>query len=152
MKTSVFVLATCVLALGVSACSGDDDEGGNAGTAVSITLQEDTVTASRASAPAGAVTFNVRNTGQEVHEFVIIKTDLAEGMLPMANGSVDETGAGLTVIDEIEDIPPSGSGTLNVQMTAGKYVLVCNVVEEAADGAVIANHYAEGMHMAFTVE
>jgi hypothetical protein len=37
-------------------------------------------------------------------------------------------------------------------MTAGKYVLVCNVTEMAADGTVIANHYAEGMHMAFTAE
>jgi len=140
------------MALGASACSGDEDDNASAGTTVAITLQEDTVTASPTSAPAGAVTFNVRNTGMEVHEFVIVKTDLPEGQLPMANGQVDETAAGMTVIDEIEDIPPGSSGTVNAQLAAGKYVLICNIVEAAPDGAVIANHYAEGMHMAFTVQ
>jgi copper(I)-binding protein len=151
MKSTIIAFATCVIALGVSACSSDDDTG-SAGSTVSITLQEDTVTASPASVPAGGVTFNVRNTGTEVHEFVIVKTDLAEEQLPMANGHVDETAAGMTVVDEIEDIPAGGSGTLNVQLATGQYVLICNVVEEAADGAVMANHYAEGMHTAFTAQ
>jgi len=150
MKSIVHALATCVIALGSSACSDDDDAGG--GSTVSITLQEDTVTASPASAPAGEVTFNVRNIGMEVHEFVVVKTDLPEAQLPMANGQVDEAAAGMTVIGEIEDVPAGGAGSVKLQMAAGKHVLICNVVEAAPDGAVIANHYAEGMHTAFLVQ
>jgi len=52
------------------------------------------------------------------------------------------------VIDEIEDIPVGETQSLTVDLEAGKYVLICNIYDEAEAEA----HYAEGMRTAFTVE
>ncbi len=102
------------------------------------------------SAPAGSVTFAVTNTGPEdVHEFVILKTDLDPGALPVdANGAVTETGAGIEVVDEIEDIPVGSSQELTATLAAGKYVLLCNIYDETEKEA----HYKMGMRIAFTAE
>ena len=103
-----------------------------------------------ASAPAGDVTFVVTNNGpDDVHEFVVIQTDLAPDALPTdENGAVDEAGDGITVIDEIEDIAVGTTEELTTTLAAGNYVLICNIYEEDEDEA----HYQMGMYTAFTVE
>lgn len=142
-----------VLALVAGAC-GDDDGGEEtgAGGAIEITLQEFAVLPSPDSAPAGEVTFNVTNIGPEdVHEFVVFATDLAPDKLPTApDGSVDETGEGVELIDEIEDIAVDATPTLTVTLDAGSYVLICNIVEE--EGAETIVHYQQGMRVGFTAE
>lgn len=142
-----------VLALVAGAC-GDDDGGEEtgAGGAIEITLQEFAVLPSPDSAPAGEVTFNVTNIGPEdVHEFVVFATDLAPDALPTApDGSVDETGEGVELIDEIEDIAVDATPTLTVTLDAGSYVLICNIVEE--EGADTIVHYQQGMRVGFTAE
>ena len=119
------------------------------GGTVNVTLQEWAVVPDKAEIAAGTVKFVVTNDGPEdVHEFVIIKTDLAPGDLPVdADGVVDEAGGGMTVIDEIEDIPVDASETLEVELAAGKYVLLCNIWSEDEQ----ESHYQEGMRIAFTV-
>ena len=142
-----------VLALVAGAC-GDDDGGEEtgAGGAIEITLQEFAVLPSPDSAPAGEVTFNATNIGPEdVHEFVVFATDLAPDALPTApDGSVDETGEGVELIDEIEDIAVDATPTLTVTLDAGSYVLICNIVEE--EGAETILHYQQGMRVGFTAE
>lgn len=84
----------------------------------------------------------------DTHEFVVIKTDLAAGALPVdADGVVDEAGGGITVIGEIEDVEVGTSRAVTLNLTAGKYVLLCNIWSEDEQEA----HYAEGMRTAFTV-
>ena len=102
------------------------------------------------SAPAGSVTFTVNNTGPEdVHEFVILKTDLDPGALPVdANGAVSENGAGIEVVDEIEDITVGATKDVTATLAAGKYVLICNIYDEAEKEA----HYKMGMRIAFTAK
>ena len=41
--------------------------------------------------------------------------------------------------------------TTTLDLEAGDYVLLCNIVEEEEDGEV-ESHFAEGMHTTFTVE
>jgi hypothetical protein len=121
------------------------------GTAVGVQLDEFTVTPDAQSAPAGRITFRVSNVGEEFHEFLVIKTDLAEDDLPTeADGSYEENGAGTELLDEIEGIPPGGSRNLTLDLDAGSYVLICNIVE--AEGGETEAHYSLGMHAAFTVE
>jgi hypothetical protein len=92
------------------------------------------------------------NIGGTVHELVVIKTDLAPESLPTAeDGSVDETGEGIEVIDEAEDIPAQDEASFTTELEAGSYALICNVVQENDDGTTIV-HYTEGMHTGFTVE
>ena len=102
------------------------------------------------SAAAGDITFAVTNTGPEdVHEFVVLKTDLDPASLPTDDtGAVDEAGAGIEVVDEIEDIPVGESQQLTAALEAGKYVLLCNIYDETEQEA----HYTMGMRTSFTVE
>jgi uncharacterized cupredoxin-like copper-binding protein len=118
-------------------------------TTVKVTLQEWAVVPAPASVAAGAVLFEVTNSGPEdVHEFVVIKTDLDAGALPVdSTGTVTEDGAGMTVVDEIEDIPVGQTQELTVTLAAGKYVLLCNIY--SADEQ--ESHYAMGMRIAFDV-
>ena len=118
------------------------------GTNIDVTLQEFAVLPSTPSASAGEVTFHVTNNGpDDVHEFVIVKTDLAPDALPTTeDGSVDEAGEGIEPVDEIEDIAVGASEDLTVTLEAGNYVLLCNIVEA---GEV---HYESGMRTAFSVE
>jgi uncharacterized cupredoxin-like copper-binding protein len=122
---------------------------GGGGTTIDVALQEWAVVPSANAAPAGDVTFKVTNQGPaDPHEFVILKTDLGAASLPTdETGAVDEAGAGITVVDEIEDIQVDGSGEVTATLDAGSYVLLCNIYEEADQEA----HYAMGMRIDFTV-
>jgi uncharacterized cupredoxin-like copper-binding protein len=138
------VAALSVLAaLSLISCGGGE-------TTVDVTLQEFAVIPAQDSAPAGTITFQVENTGpDDVHEFVVIKTDLAPDALPTdENGVVDEEGEGMEVIDEIEDIPVGETQSVTVDLEAGSYALICNIFEEEEQEA----HYTMGMRAAFTVE
>jgi uncharacterized cupredoxin-like copper-binding protein len=119
-------------------------------TTIDVTLQEFAVIPAQDSAPAGSITFQVENTGpDDVHEFVVIKTDLAPDALPTdENGAVEEGGEGMEVIDEIEDIPVGETPSLTVDLDAGNYVLICNIWDEEEQEA----HYQMGMRTGFTVE
>jgi len=144
------LFALAIVAMATVACGGDDDAGGGDGS-VAIELQEWAVAADPSTASAGAVTFSVDNVGAEVHEFVVIATDLGPTELPTEDdGSVSETGEGMEVVDEIEDIPAGDSQELEVDLEAGSYLLICNIVEEE-DGEV-ESHYQMGMRSSFTVE
>jgi uncharacterized cupredoxin-like copper-binding protein len=141
-------MAACTPAASSSSASASASAGTDGGTTVNVTLREFEIAPDVTSAPAGPVTFQVTNEGpDEVHEIVVIKTDLAPDELPTgADGAVDEEGEGLEPIDEIEDIAIGATEDLSVTLEAGNYVLICNIVE---DGLV---HYADGMRTAFTVE
>ena len=121
-------------------------------TSVDVSLREFSIAPSVATAPAGVVSFEVTNDGpNDIHEFVVIRTDLAVDALPTDDdGAVLEDGEGIEVIDEIEDMAVGSSETLALDLEAGSYVLICNIVEEE-DGETEA-HYAMGMRAAFTVE
>jgi uncharacterized cupredoxin-like copper-binding protein len=148
--------AAAITSLVIVGCSTDDaspgadgDNGGEA-TIVAVSLQEWAVVPAEDSAPAGDVTFEVTNDGPaDVHEFVVLKTDLAPADLPVdENGVVSEEGEGIEVIDEIEDIPVGESQDLTVSLDAGNYVLLCNIWSEDEQEA----HYKMGMRTAFTVD
>jgi len=140
LPSLMLVLASCAAATPTPA----------SGTTIAVTLQEWAVLPAQSSAPAGDITFTVANEGpDDVHEFVVLKTDLDPGALPTAaDGSVDETGEGIEVIDEIEDIAVGATMDVTVTLDAGSYVLLCNIYTAEEDEA----HYQMGMRTAFIVE
>ena len=161
-------LATSALLVTVGVACGDDDsdDGGatpvasattaavspvTGGTVVDVLLNEFAVVPDKSTVPAGEITFRATNEGPEdVHEMVIIRTDLAPSALPtVANGSVPEDE--LDAVDEIADLAVGATGELTVDLDAGSYVLICNVVQEEPDGT-IESHYQKGMRGALTVE
>jgi uncharacterized cupredoxin-like copper-binding protein len=118
--------------------------GGGTGSAVAVTEKDFAITLDNMTAPAGQVTFNVTNNGPSEHEFVVIKTDLAPDQLPVNPDvyAVDTTAAGLTSIGQATNIAAGASTTLNVNLTPGRYVLICN----------LPAHYQQGMRIGFSVQ
>lgn len=148
------IVAAPIVVMALAACGGGTPTASPApvsptGTAIAVTLQEWAIVPASSSVAAGAVTFSVKNTGPaDIHEFVVLKTDLEPGSLPTdANGAVTEDSGGMTVVDEIEDIPLGATQELAVTLAAGKYVLLCNIYSETEKEA----HYQMGMRIAFTV-
>jgi hypothetical protein len=105
----------------------------------------------KSSAEAGQVTFKATNRGTENHELMVIKTDLDLTSLPTdERGAVDEAGAGIEVVGEIEEFPAGETRSASFDLEAGSYVLICNLVV-TKDGTLQA-HYKEGMRASFKVE
>jgi hypothetical protein len=143
-KWALTVMAAALAVVPV-ACGGDDEG------AVEVTLQEWEVNPSSSSVDAGEVSFDITNGGGEVHEFVVLQTDLGIDELPTApDGSLDEEGGPIEVVDEVEDIPAGESESLDVELDSGSYVLACNIVEEE-DGET-ESHFENGMATEFTAE
>jgi uncharacterized cupredoxin-like copper-binding protein len=138
---ALFAIPFVVLLMTGAACGG----GGKSGD---VTLSNFKIELGSSSAKSGQVTFNIKNNGPSVHEFVVFKTDLAPDALPTKDENgvtiVDEEGAGVEAIDEKEDIPVNSSTSLTVNLTPGKYVLICNIPDDGG-------HYKLGMYVGFTV-
>lgn len=116
-------------------------------TKIDVALTTYKITMSKTSAKSGDIVFHVHNDATDLtHEFVIFKTDLPEDQLPLtADGAVDEEGAGVTHIDEVE-VEPGQASDLAVNLAPGNYVMICNINDNNEQ------HYMHGMHQAFTVE
>ncbi|WP_245483369.1 plastocyanin/azurin family copper-binding protein [Mesorhizobium sp. M7A.F.Ca.US.002.01.1.1] len=101
------------------------------------------IKASPGAVKAGEVTFNVKNDSKDtVHEMIVMY--LAEPGKPLpyleAENRVDEDKAGDK--GEVSELDPGKSGSLTVELKAGKYLLICNV----------PGHYGAGMWAEFTVD
>lgn len=148
-------LALLAVAGLVGACGGtaaSPSAAAPATTTVKVTLQEFAVIPDVTSVPAGTVTFIATNTGpDDVHELVVIKSDLAIGDLPVdADGMVTEGADGVALIGEVEDIPINATKEVALELEPGKYVLICNILQTEPDGSLEA-HYKVGMRTAFEV-
>ena len=106
---------------------------------MTVALSEWAVKPSAASTKAGKTEFKVTNSGATPHELMIAKTDVAHDKMEKAAGIVDE--AKYKPLARTKQLNGGQSEELSVELTAGKYVLVCNV----------SGHYDLGMHTAFTV-
>ncbi len=106
---------------------------------IAVELGEWKVASAQASSPAGSVSFALTNSGTQVHEFVVVKTDMKADALPVVDNKIDESA--LTPVDEVEDIAVGATPTLTVDLAAGHYVLLCN----------IETHYGQGMRADFDV-
>lgn len=154
-------LLSVITAVAMASCGGSDETpgggattpagGGTAQTTVAVILQEFALLPAQASAPANTVTFVAENKGPKLeHELVVVKTALDPGALPKkADGTVDEEGAGVQAIGEIEEIAVGKTAQRTFQLEVGKYVLFCNLIDTTQTPA--RPHYGLGMFAGFTV-
>ena len=113
---------------------------------VGVQLNEFNVIPDVGTVEAGEVTINVENTGDFPHNFFVIRTDLAPDALPIvADGEADLSG--LNVVASIETpLDAAAMQTITANLSAGNYVLICNVKFPDFDG-----HYGSGMSVSFQV-
>ena len=126
------------LTMAATSCGGSGS-GSGAADGVSVTLKDFSIAATPGTFAAGNISFAIHNAGPSTHEFAIIRTDDAPDALPVENGVIPEDR--IDLVDEAEDIAPGTDTSLSANLTAGSYVLVCN----------LPAHYGAGMHAAFTV-
>jgi uncharacterized cupredoxin-like copper-binding protein len=140
------VLATAAVT-GPTVLAQEAEEGAAPATAteVNVTLQEWAVIPDSLTMPAGSITFNATNNGpMDPHELVIVKTDIPAAELPTReDGAFDEEAEGVEVMGEIEEFDVGLTQSITLDLEPGKYVLLCNLVEEE-DGEMEA-HYQMGM-------
>jgi hypothetical protein len=126
-------------------------DAGKADAKIAVDLAEWSVLPARGDAPAGTITFEARNQGNEPHELVVVRADDPAALPKAADGTVDEqqlpAGA---LIGEVEAFPAKQTCTGTFELPAGSYALFCNLLETAADGTE-QNHYANGMRTGFEV-
>jgi uncharacterized cupredoxin-like copper-binding protein len=131
------------------------------GTTVNIVVSDTkgldgamTMTVTPSTVPAGDVTFVVKNSGTIEHEAVVLKLDPGQTWDKLPTDYAGDPPAKVTSggdkvseannVGETGDpnLKPGDSRTFTIKnMTAGSYVIVCN----------IAKHYAMGMRAQFTV-
>ena len=116
---------------------------------IAVELKEWAVLPARADVPAGTVTFEARNTGEDAHELVVVRAADPASLPLAADGTVDEEklpeGA---FVGEVEAFPAKQTCPGTFELAAGSYALFCNILETEADGAK-ENHYANGMRTRF---
>ena len=141
-------MAIGVLLLSAAGCGDDDDD---EGAEVDVVVSEFIVDPSEDSVEAGEVTFALDNQGSETHEFLVVEAASADDLPVDDDGAFDEEAFDEDgVVDEVEDIEAGDTAELTLDLEAGDYVLLCNVVEDESGEA--ESHFAEGMHANFTVE
>lgn len=152
MKRAIAMFIVFLFAAG--ACAMEEEEAAPTPTPeetpaaqITVTLSEYSVIPTPALGAAGEITFAVTNRGADEHEFVVVSSDLDPGALPtLDDGSVDEEQ--VEVAGEVEELAPGASGEVALDLAAGPYVLMCNLLEEEGEPRA---HYELGMRTGFTV-
>jgi len=139
MMITRFAAALIALAIVAVSCGAPADSA-PADSQVVAELADYKITVNVPSVKAGKVKIGVRNVGTMEHSFQVLKTDLPPDKLPVDGASAKAKEDGK--VGEIASIPAGKSAAVNLDLTPGKYVFICNV----------AGHYQLGMHTGFTVD
>jgi iron uptake system component EfeO len=135
MRTALRSLPVLVLATGVAACADDKSSSSDsvaAGATVTITVTDDGCTPSPATAAAGPINFQVKNsTATKVSEAELLRGD--------------------TIMGEKENLTPGLSGSFSLKLDAGKYQVYCpNAKTEKTDFTVSGSAAAAAADPAVT--
>ena len=95
-----------------------------------------------ASVKSGEVHFAVTNWSQGiVHEMIVVAVDNPNAPLPFDYNTGRVPEEQVKSLGEVSDLRPNATGTLDVDLSPGSYLLICNV----------PGHYAAGMVAELTV-
>ena len=127
----LFIAAACSSAPAATATGGQ----------LTATLTDNAIQLSQPTVPNGPVTITVKNAGSVVHTLVVLKTNLAADKIPFDAADQTKADERGRVGGTASQLQPGQTVELKLDLTAGKYVLMCN---EPA-------HYQIGMHAPLTV-
>lgn len=103
---------------------------------VPVKLNEFNIVPAKQAAPAGKVTFVLKNIGKITHELVVVTTAKPAGGL-LKGSKADETGA----VGEVGELKPAQTKKLTLTLKKGHYALLCN----------LPGHYSAGQFADFYV-
>jgi uncharacterized cupredoxin-like copper-binding protein len=121
------------------ACSGPG--AAPSGPRIDVTLKDFRIDSATASVAAGDVGFRIHNDAPATHEFVVVRTDLPAGGLPIATDGLSVDEDTLEPIGELGEVDAGTIGSLSLHLTPGRYVFFCN----------LEGHYLGGMHAVLEV-
>lgn len=171
-RTLLATAAIGVVALAITACSGDSTGNGMGGgmgggghghgsqtqntprKAGQFRLYEWGISADSKQLPSGSQTITALNTGNHTHELVIVKAADAASLPTTSDGSVDEKALESKTVGEIADVAAGSSKHATFDLAPGTYVAFCNITDNMGmgmGGGVEHNHFELGMHTTFTV-
>src|SRR5262249_50031596 len=123
-----------------SGCSGKAADQQSESAVVNVGERDFRISAPK-RVPAGDVVLKVHNRGPDHHELIVVRS--ADGRLPLRadGGTVDEGALQHVEAGALEPGAP-GVRDLQVHLTPGKYVLLCNM----------SGHYLGGMRALLLVQ
>jgi uncharacterized cupredoxin-like copper-binding protein len=150
---TITVVSLCVATGGIVFAGCGDDGNDSASTttqesgrsALEIRMDDYSFAPKDSTATAGRVKITAPNDGKVVHELVLLKTNRDPGSFEVSGGEVDEKAleeSGAEIPGEIADVPPGKSKSMTVDLTPGKYAMICNV----------SGHYQRGMYGSLTAK
>ncbi len=154
----VAILAPLLVVAG--ACGGMSDTRSVASRSGQFRLDEWSITADQRTLPAGSQTITAANIGHHTHELVIVKAADAASLPTKPDGSVDERRLERITVGEIADVPAGATRHTTMQLSPGRYVAFCNIVDGTGmghrsmggtGGGMQHVHFSLGMHTSFTV-
>ena len=166
IRTSLFV--ACVV-LALAACGSGSYSARERSAPISgrtFELNEWSVTGPTETLHPGRMELTVSNRGRETHELVIVRASEVASLPTKSDGSVDEDKIPeADKVGEIGDLSAGKNATKIFDLTAGRYVAFCNLIDQmgmgmgngrmgsdGGDGKGMGHvHYALGMVIAFTV-
>jgi len=96
----------------------------------------------KSTVKAGEVHFAATNWSRGLlHEMLVIAVDNPNAPLPYDYGTGEVPEKQVKVLGEISELEPNASGSLDLKLAPGTYLLLCN----------LPGHYAAGMVMPLTV-
>jgi uncharacterized cupredoxin-like copper-binding protein len=126
MKSTFTLIALAAIAVSLATAGAAASSQQTTATSVRFRVVEwDFLPLTATKTTVGRVTFIVRNAGNLKHEFVVVRTTKAAGALAASNArEAPEAGA----VGEIEEIKPGQVKRLTLNLKAGHYTLLCNLL------------------------
>ncbi|MEI8323528.1 MAG: hypothetical protein WCG49_10495 [Actinomycetes bacterium] len=140
MKVLSQALCAGIVLASVAGCAQDpndtlsanaSDTAADGSTLIIASVREWKVSANRISVSAGPTTFLVSNLGTIKHEFLLTKTDFANGQIPIDSklNKFSEEGKGVKVVKEISEWAPLTTQLLT--LTWRPVITSCSATSQA---------------------
>jgi hypothetical protein len=127
------------------------------GTKVNVTMQEFSLLPRPDQVKAGTVQMTIHNAGTMTHEMVLVRAPSVAALprvtvatAERAVGDVDEEAIpAADKMGETGDVKAGQTVVHTFHLTAGTYVMFCNIDDKLPDGTVL-NHFQHGMSATIT--
>jgi uncharacterized cupredoxin-like copper-binding protein len=133
------VRAAIAVLLLLPACSSSAPE--HDGPLLHVRIKDFKIHPALPSVEDGQLTLSVWNEGPTTHEFVVVQSDRPADELPIGEDGIRVDEDAVVPVDELEEIGAKARGILSLSLSAGHYVLFCN----------LEGHYLAGMRASLEV-